>query len=103
MFDFLLFLLGMVPWPIWVVLALCLICTVQFLWGWRAALGAAIALLPLAGYFWGRKEGSQIEKARQSKARDILQEHYDEIDRQDIDPSGSYDRLRGLSDDKDRR
>lgn len=95
--DLILFLLGMVPWPIWAGLAVALLLAVQFLWGWKAAIGALISLLPLAGYFWGRKEGSQIENARQSKARDNLQEHYDEIDRRPTDPDTAYDRLRDRS------
>lgn len=95
--DFILFLLGMVPPVVWAVLALCLVCAVQFLWGWRAAIAAVISLLPVLGYFWGRKEGVQIEKARQSKLRDNLQEHYDEIDRRPTDPGSAYDSLRKRS------
>lgn len=70
------------------------------------------ALLVVAGgvivaigivFLKGRRAGIEHMEAEQAKARSKLQENYDEIDRQDIDPAGSYDRLRGLSDDKDRR
>jgi len=97
MIDFILFLLGMVPWPVWAVLALVAVCLVQFVWGWRATIAAVISLLPVLGYFWGRKEGVQIEKSRQSKVRDNLQEHYDEIDRRPTDPGSAYDSLRKRS------
>ena len=65
--DFNLFLLGMVPWPVWAVLALCLICAVQFVWGWRATSAAVISLLPILGYLWGRKRQAEIDQARRDR------------------------------------
>ena len=67
MFDFILFLLGMVPWPAWAVLALCLICAIQFVWGWKATIAAVISLLPVLGYLWGRKRQAEIDQARRDR------------------------------------
>ena len=67
MIDFILFLLGMVPWPAWAVLALCLICAVQFVWGWRATIAAIISLLPILGYLWGRKRQAEIDQAQRDR------------------------------------
>jgi len=64
--------------------------------------GAAIVAIGFA-FLRGRSAGITHIEAEQQKRRDHLQDHYDDIDRQAIDPAGSYDRLRGLSDDKDRR
>lgn len=63
------------------------------------AAGAFIAAA-FAAYWRIREDGKTAARLEQSKARDNLQEHYDEIDRQAIDPAGSYDRLRRMSDDK---
>lgn len=68
MFDFILFLLGMVPAIVWVVLGLTVLVLVQFLWGWRATLAAAISLLPVLGYLWGRKRQAEIDQARRDRA-----------------------------------
>lgn len=65
--DFILFLLGMVPWPAWAVLALCLICAIQFVWGWKATIAAVISLLPVLGYLWGRKRQAEIDQARRDR------------------------------------
>ncbi|KRA42082.1 hypothetical protein [Devosia sp. Root635] len=62
------------------------------------AAGAFIATI-FAAYWRIREDGKNAARLEQAKARDNLQEHYDEIDRQAIDPDRSYDRLRGLSDD----
>ena len=72
------------------------------LWG-----GAKFYLLAAVGvvagifvaYWRVREDGKNAIRVEQAKARDNLQEHYDEIDRQAVDPARSYDRLRGLSDD----
>lgn len=64
--------------------------------------GAVIAAIGIA-FLKGRHAGIEHIQAEQQRRRDNLQEHYDEIDRQVIDPAGSYDRLRGLSDDEDAR
>lgn len=72
------------------------------LWGraqvWLGLAGAALLAIGVA-FLRGRAEGKKIIEAEQAKARDKLQEHYDEIDREAVDPARSYDRLRGLSDD----
>ncbi|KQX35348.1 hypothetical protein ASD04_15015 [Devosia sp. Root436] len=60
--------------------------------------GAVIVAIGIA-FLKGRRAGIEHIEAEQQKRRDNLQEHYDEIDRQAIDPAGSYDRLRGMSDD----
>lgn len=60
--------------------------------------GAVIVAISIA-FLKGRRAGIEHIEAEQQKRRDNLQEHYDEIDRQAIDPSGSYDRLRSMSDD----
>ena len=64
--------------------------------------GAVIVAIGIA-FLKGRRAGIEHIQAEQQRRRDNLQEHYDEIDRQTIDPAGSYDRLRGLSDDEDGR
>lgn len=64
--------------------------------------GAVIVGIGIA-FLKGRAAGIEHIEAEQQKRRDNLQEHYDEIDRQAVDPARSYDRLRGLSDNKDRR
>jgi len=66
-----------------------------------AAVGAVAALL--AAYWRIRADGKAAAELEQAKARDALQEHYDEIDRQAVDPAASYDRLRRMSDDKSGR
>jgi hypothetical protein len=65
------------------------------------AAGAFIAAA-FAAYWRIREDGKNAARLEQAKARDNLQEHYDEIDRQAIDPAGSYDRLRGMSNNADR-
>lgn len=50
------------------------------------------------GYWQAKVAGKRSAEAKQSKARDKLQEHYDEIDRSNIDPADSYKRLRRMSD-----
>lgn len=65
--DFILFLLGMVPWPVWAVLALVAVCLVQFVWGWKATVAAVISLLPVLGYLWGRKRQAEIDQARRDR------------------------------------
>ena len=62
------------------------------------AAGAFIAAA-FAAYWRIREDGKNAARLEQAKARDNLQEHYDEIDRQAIDPADSYDRLRGMSND----
>lgn len=62
-----------------------------------AAIAAVGALL--VAYWRVREDGKNAVKLEQAQARDKLQEHYDEIDGQNVDPAASYDRLRGLSDD----
>lgn len=92
MFDLLLFLLGMVPPIVWVVLGLTVLVLVQFLWGWRAALAAAVSLLPILGYFWGKKRQSEIDQARRDRdalrhvetRRDVEYE-IDDLGAQDVD------------------
>lgn len=96
-------LISLVPWQVWAMLAAIAVGAVWRLFGWRGAIAAAGLLLPVLGFRWATNLGAERERAKQSKARDHLQEHYDEIDRQDIDPAGSYDRLRGLSNNKDHR
>lgn len=66
------------------------------------AAGAFVAAA-FAAYWRIREDGKNAARLEQSKARDHLQEHYDEIDRQAVDPAVSYDRLRSLSDDEGRR
>jgi hypothetical protein len=65
------------------------------------AAGAFLAAL-FAAYWRIREDGKNAARLEQAKARDNLQEHYDEIDRQAVDPADSYDRLRGMSNDKGR-
>lgn len=90
MTDIILFLLGIVPWPVWAVLAVALVLAVQFLWGWKPAIGALIALLPLAGYFWGRKRQAEIDQAKRD--REALQDarYRREVD-QDVAEMGAQD------------
>lgn len=90
MFDFILFLLGMVPWSAWALLALVAVCLIQFVWGWKATVAAVISLLPILGYFWGRKRQSEIDQARRD--RDALRhvQTRREVE-QEVDALGSQD------------
>ena len=90
MIDLILFLLGMVPWFVWAVLALVAVCLVQFVWGWKATIAAMISLLPVLGYFWGRKRQAEIEQARRD--REALQEarYRRDVD-QDVSEMGAQD------------
>lgn len=63
-----------------------------------AAAGVIAALV--AGYWRARADGKAAAEAKSAAARQKLQEKYDEIDRQAVDPAGSYDRLRRMSDRK---
>lgn len=72
MFDFFLFLLGMVPWPVWAVLALVAVCLIQFVFGWKATIAAAVSLLPILGYFYGKRRQSEIDQAQRD--RDALRD-----------------------------
>lgn len=62
-----------------------------------AAAGAVAAIF--VAYWRIRQDGKDAASLEQAQARDALQEHYDEIDGQNVDPAASYDRLRGLSND----
>ena len=65
-----------------------------------AALCGAFFIAVGIAFLKGRADGEKIIEAEQQKRRDQLQEHYDEIDRQAVDPDRAYDRLRRLPDDK---
>lgn len=67
MIDFILFLLGMVPPIVWAVLILMALLLVQFVWGWKATIAAVISLLPVLGYFWGRKRQAEIDRAKRDR------------------------------------
>lgn len=77
--------------------------------GWFIGLGVkfkvaasfvGIALLAIGvSFLKGRREGIRVMEAEQQRRRDKLQEHYDEIDRQPVDPDSSYQRLRRLRDE----
>lgn len=94
--DFLLFLLGMVPWPVWAVLALCLICAIQFVWGWKATIVAVISLLPVLGYLWGRKRQAEIDQARRDREALRDARYRREVD-QDVSEMGAQDVSEELS------
>lgn len=66
------------------------------------AVAVSTAAFLLWGYWRARSDGEAAARNRNSAARDKLQEHYDAIDRSNIDPDSSYSRLRGMS-DKGRR
>jgi hypothetical protein len=68
-----------------------------------AALCGAFFVAVVIAFLKGRKAGVQHIEAEQQRKRDALQQEYDEIDAGPVDPTGSYDRLRGLSNDKGRR
>lgn len=95
-------LASLIPWWAYLLAAAIAVGAVWRLFGWRGAIAAAGVILPVLGFRWASNQGAERERAKQSKARDHLQEHYDEIDRQDIDPAGSYDRLRSMQHNKDR-
>lgn len=103
MFDFILFLLGMVPWPAWAVLALVAVCLIQFVWGWKATVAAVISLLPVVGYFWGRKRQAEIDQVRQAQEALRHVEIRREVEHE-IDGLGSQDvdeRLKGWNRNED--
>lgn len=73
------------------------------LWGktkfYALAVAGAVAAL-FVGYYRVRADGAATERAKQAEQQRKLQEKYDEVDRQPVDPAGSYERLRGLHDRK---
>jgi len=83
-----------------------MIAAIVGLWGKAKfyALAAAAAVAAIFVAYWRiRADGKAAAQIEQAQARDALQEHYDEIDRQAVDPATSYDRLRRMSDDKSGR
>jgi FtsZ-interacting cell division protein ZipA len=64
---------------------------------WAVGVAAAAAVL-LAALWRAREEGKAAAAAEQAKARQRLQERYDEIDETPGDVGGAYDRLRRMSD-----
>lgn len=64
---------------------------------------AAVAAAVLIGYFKARQDGKNSVRLEQAKAKEKLQDKYDAIDNQNIDPTGSYERLKRMSGDKGSR
>lgn len=71
--------------------------------GWIGA--GAVSLIAMAAVFLsGKSAGRKDEALKQAEARAKLEDQYDEIDGQPIDPGTSYGNLRErLHDDKDKR
>jgi hypothetical protein len=90
-------LLSLVPWWVWLTLAIAAVVAVWRLFGWQGALAAAAGFLAALSYGKGRAEGKAIIEAEQKEKRDALQDEYDRIDAGPIDPGGAYDRLRKRS------
>lgn len=90
MIDFVIFLLGMVPWFVWAVLALVAVWLVQFVWGWKASIAAVISLLPVLGYLWGRKRQAEIDQARRDQEALRDARYRREVD-QDVSEMGAQD------------
>lgn len=61
-------LISLVPWWAWLLLAAALVGAVWQVWGWQGALAAAGAALAVLSYGKGRAEGSASEQAKQEKA-----------------------------------
>tara|TARA_R110000851_G_C13102466_1_gene568868 strand:- start:6286 stop:6585 length:300 start_codon:yes stop_codon:yes gene_type:complete len=77
-------LISLVPWWAWALAAVAAVVAVQVTFGWKAAMGAAIGLLPVLGLLYGRKQGAEAERAKRDRqALDhiaIRKETDDEID-----------------------
>lgn len=75
------------------------------LWGktkFYALAGLAALAALWAAYRNIRADGAAAERLKQAEEQRKLQEKYDEVDRQPVDPTGSYNRLRGLHKDRDK-
>ncbi len=67
-------------------------------------LAAAAFLAAIAAAWWrAREDGKNAIRLEQAKAREKLQEKYDEIDRAPADVDAAYERLGRMRDDKSRR
>lgn len=60
-------LLSFIPWWAYLIAAITLVVFVQATFGWRAAIGAMIGLLPVLGYLWGSKRQSEIDRAKRDR------------------------------------
>lgn len=76
------------------------------LWGKTKVFAAASLVgvaLVAAALLRARLDGKNAAEMKQTKARQRLQEKYDEVNRQNVDVDAAYDRLGKLSDDKGKR
>jgi hypothetical protein len=67
-------------------------------------LAAAAFFAAIAAAWWrAREDGKNAIRLEQAKAREKLQEKYDEIDRAPADVDAAYERLGRMRDDQSRR
>lgn len=85
-------LLSLVPWWAWAALAVLIVGAVQALFGWRAALGAAVPVLAALGLGWARNLGVEAERTRRDREaldhvriRKDIDDDVAEMGSQDID------------------
>ena len=85
-----------IPWWILAGGAAIIVLLVFNVFGWRNAIVAASALAAAVFLKRSRDKGYEARKAEEKKVYDELQGHYDEIERENIDPDTAYDKLRGV-------
>lgn len=102
MFDW---LISLVPWWVWLALAIAAVVAVWRLFGWQGALAAAAGFIAALSYGKGRGDALQQEQARTdrqnleaSKTRKEIDDEIDQLGSNDVD-----ERLaRWMRDGKDR-
>jgi hypothetical protein len=88
-------LLSLVPWWIWGILALIVIAAVQRLVGWRAALTALAAVVGFIAYRKGRDDASKAVLTEVAKRQEQSQEKINEQEQGALDAGrAAADRVR---------
>lgn len=85
-------LLSLIPWWAWLLLAAVAIGFAWRLFGWRGAVAAAAAVLPVLGFGWARNLGATAERAKRDrealdhvKTRQEIEDDIAEMGSQDVD------------------
>ncbi len=88
--------LSLLPWWFWAILAAAAIGALWLAFGWRSALVAAGAVLPVLGFRWAENMGAERERAKRDRqALDHVRIRKESDD--EIDQMGSSDVDRNLS------
>lgn len=83
-------LVSLVPWWLWLVLAAIAIGAVWRLFGWRGAIAAAGLILPVLGFRWATNLGAERERSKATDRNLNAMKDRKEID-DEIDQLGSND------------